>query len=1032
MESQMDQGGVSRSPERKRFKSFIATLKRNWRAKNHAYPHPRFFFDPLEKRVLLTSLQTIANFIPAPAGGGPESQLVMDGSGNLYGTTSTGGTENLGTVFEVVKNSNSITTLASFNNVNGADPLAGVVLDSNGDIFGTTTLGGDLNVNGLQGDGTIFEIKQGSGSITTLAQFNDINGQEAPYGVVIDSNGNLYGTTTPNGNESTSLCTVFEWVKSTNTITTLYTFPNPSTSALLSGVVRDADGNLYGTMASSGGAAIYEITNGSNSATTLASLPTGYTQGNLILDGNNDLFGTTILGGANSDGSLFELVKNSNSAITLASFNANGVVNPFGTLALDGSGNLYGMAYLNGTYEIFEWTAASNAIATLAPLSSAYNAQTENGLIIDGNGNLYGTAPLGGTNDNGFVFELPQNSSTITSIASFPAYQSSSPIGILAEDSHGNLFGTSLEGTIFEAPKGENTVITLAYFSGDVSYGSGYPLGVTVDEADNLYGVDPEGAQGLGGIYELVNGSNSPVTIASFNGADGSSPDYTPVFDSHGNLFGTAQTGGDNSLGTVWELLSGSNSITTLASFNGGNGASPRCGLVMDSFGNLFGTTLSGGANSDGTIFEVTPASDSITVLASFNRADGALPEGTVSLDNQGNLFVRATSGGASNHGAVVELAKGSNSITLLASFNQSDGVSYDSGVIADAYGNVYGTTTYQDQGRFGSIYEVVAGSGSITTLFSFNITASGPHGDLLIDPMGNIYGTTESGGIANAGTIFALSPSVVTARYFFYNDSAFNDDSAGGTSADLNAIAPDKTALLPGQTAAYSNLTDYSKGINGIIIDISNLPSGATLTPSDFQFATGDVNDTTTWTPLTTSPTVTLLPATGGVTPVDLTWPNGTITNTWLQVTVLADANTGLASNDVSYYGNLVGKVSDTGSPEQVTALDLTQIENNIVGVATITDPYDVNKDGSVDAEDLVITQRNSFSALRLITPTGDGPVPTAAAAATIPLAITPTVTTATTTSNAASSSSSITDEILSTNPERLASIKMRYRWFR
>jgi hypothetical protein len=243
----------------------------------------------------------------------------------------------------------------------------------------------------------------------------------------------------------------------------------------------------------------------------------------------------------------------------------------------------------------------------------------------------------------------------------------------------------------------------------------------------------------------------------------------------------------------------------------------------------------------------------------------------------------------------------------------------------------------------------------------------------------------SSAGVVSAAATQSWQMNSTIAARSIFYNDSIFNGDEAGGTANDLNAVAPDKTALLPGGTATYANMTDYSKGINGLIIEISNLPTGATLSPSDFQFATGDVNDTTTWTPLATAPTVTQYAGTGGVTDVDLTWANGTITNTWLQITVLADANTGLAANDVSYFGNLIGKVVDSGSPEQVTALDLSQIESNIVGTASITDPYDVNKDGTVDAEDLVLTQKNSFSAIRLITPTGNGPAVQIAAATTV-----------------------------------------------
>ena len=107
-------------------------------------------------------------------GANPFGGLVEDSSGNLFGTTALGGTSNDGTVFEVAAGSGTITTLASFNGTNGGSPYAGLVEDSSGNLFGTTTLGGANN------DGTVFEIAAGSGTITTLASFNGTNTGQCP------------------------------------------------------------------------------------------------------------------------------------------------------------------------------------------------------------------------------------------------------------------------------------------------------------------------------------------------------------------------------------------------------------------------------------------------------------------------------------------------------------------------------------------------------------------------------------------------------------------------------------------------------------------------------------------------------------------------------------------------------------------------------------------------------------------------------------------------------------------------------------
>ena len=115
--------------------------------------------------------------------------------------------------------------------------------------------------------------------------------------------------------------------------------------------------------------------------------------------------------------------------------------------------------------------------------------------------------------------------------------------------------------------------------------------------------------------------------------------------DSSGNLYGTASSGGASSDGTVFELVHGSNTITTLASFNGANGLNPEGTLFMDSIGNLYGTTQGGGAAGDGTVFEVAKATGTITTLASFNGSNGLHPEGSVIFDMPETCTARRTRG---------------------------------------------------------------------------------------------------------------------------------------------------------------------------------------------------------------------------------------------------------------------------------------------------------------------------------------------------------------------------------------------------
>ena len=327
-----------------------------------------------------------------------------------------------------------------------------------------------------------------------------------------------------------------------------------------------------------------------------------------------------------------------------------------------------------------EVTALENrqllALTTLASFNGS-NGNGPSGLVLDGQGNLYGTTYLGGAANDGTVFEIAKGSNTITTLASFNGSNGKGPVSLVL-DGQGNLYGTTgyggaaNDGTVFEIAKGSNTITTLASFNG--TNGS-YPYGVVLDGQGNRYGTtEVGGAANDGTVFEIAKGSNTITTLASFNGTNGSQPIGGVVLDGQGNLYGTTEWGGAANDGTVFEMAKGSNTITTLASFNGTNGSHPFAGVVLDTQGNLYGTSEDGAAANDGTVFEIAEGSNTITTLASFNGTNGNYPVANVVLDGQGNLYGTASGGGASHDGTVFEMAKGSNTITTLASFNGTNG----------------------------------------------------------------------------------------------------------------------------------------------------------------------------------------------------------------------------------------------------------------------------------------------------------------------------------------------------------------------
>jgi ELWxxDGT repeat protein len=215
-----------------------------------------------------------------------------------------------------------------------------------------------------------------------------------------------------------------------------------------------------------------------------------------------------------------------------------------------------------------------------------------------------------------------------------------------------------------------------------------------------------------------------------------------------------------------------------------------------------------------------------------------------------------------------------------------------------------------------------------------------------------------------------AAASSSVVDRRLFYNrstSSIFGD----GTGNPIHAIDSGKNALLPGQTSTFANYTNYFRGLNGLVVDMADLPGAPTA--SDFEFAVWNGISVSGFVPLTASPVVSLIPGggSGGSVRIKLEFADGAVRNTWLRVTILANANTGLVANDVFYFGNAVGDF-DTGNlagppvTVRTNATDTSAVrQNQSTGLnsAAVTNIYDLNKDGRVNATDTSLVRQNQAS---------------------------------------------------------------------
>jgi uncharacterized repeat protein (TIGR03803 family) len=266
--------------------------------------------------------------------------LALDGAGNLFGVTEYSGSSNQGTLFELAHGSHTITVLASFTGANGARPWAGLVMDAGGNLYGTTYQGG------ANGTGTLFEVPRGSNTITTLVSFTGANGTYPRDNLTMDASGNLYGTTRGGGTQG-GWGTVFEYAAATGTLTTLASFNDTGNGGMpTGGVALDGAGNLYGVENDYG--KIYEVAAGSGTATWVA-VPPGASVATPVLDGAGNLYGTSSGGGTANAGTVFMLPHGGTAVTVLANFNITNGQSPYPGLMADGSGDFFGVTNYGGS-----------------------------------------------------------------------------------------------------------------------------------------------------------------------------------------------------------------------------------------------------------------------------------------------------------------------------------------------------------------------------------------------------------------------------------------------------------------------------------------------------------------------------------------------------------------------------------------------------------------------------------------------------------------------------------------------------------
>jgi uncharacterized repeat protein (TIGR03803 family) len=682
-----------------------------------------------------TTLKTLFAFPGGGDGLAPATGLVKIGK-LVYGTTPYGGAAGRGTVFTVDPATGKESIVYSFaGGKDGAYPMASVI-GVGGTIYGTASAGG------AAGLGTVFAINASTGTETTLFSFTTASGS-TPLAALISADGALWGTASAGG--SGGYGTVFKLDPATGAETTVYAFTNGNDGANPYAALVNLKGTLYGT-ALRGGAyacgAVFAINPRKGTETNVYSFTGGddgtWPSAPLIIIGNL-LYGTASLGGAQQVGTIFSLNPASGAETTIYTF----------TLGNDG-----------GVPE--------------APL-------------INIGGILYGTTAYGGADFYGTVFRVDLSSGTETTLYTFPggSQGASPPAGLL--QAGGILLGTSpgtgingYNGSIFSINLATGVETTLhSFFGSTPQFESNSAL---IEDGTNFYGTTAEGGDSDAGSVFQIDASGKGRLLHSFTGGDDGANPSGALVKVGKLLYGATAQGGPSQGGTIFAIDPITGNETQIYAFTGGtDGGSPNGGL-LDVGGMLYGTTISGGASGDGTIFAINPATGALTTLYAFlGQADGFGPTAGL-IERHGVLYGTTKYGGYDygSQGTVFSFNPATGVETVLYTFTGDADGGWPSAALTLAGDQLYGTAQVGGNGGpiactegydagCGVVFRIDPATGAETVLYNFKNDVNGAYPTAALVAVGKtLYGATTAGGAGGLGTLFALDPKTATLQTLY------------------------------------------------------------------------------------------------------------------------------------------------------------------------------------------------------------------------------------------------------------------------
>ena len=869
-----------------------------------------------------TTLGSFTNTSGALPGSQAQTRLVLAGDGNLYGNTTAGGAGGFGTLFRVNVAAGTVTSLMSFTGtvgaVLGASPYTSLVLGSDGVMYGTTISGGANNL------GSIYSLTTG-GVFTSLASFTGgsgaVPGSSPVTNLVAGSDGYLYGTTSSSGANSAG--TIYR-CSTTGVFTTVASFtgntgafPGNYSSSM---ITQAPDGWFYGTTnlgGSYGAGVLYRFhpsgttqtlyhfggiaDGGTPSPSAVSSLNQSYrlvagSDGNLYGGNGSTIFkvhqqpaiqsiaatnvanGTATLSSSvvpNQDVATvyyeWGLTSNYGTATTPQVLSAGTTpVNVNASVSGLVTGQVYHFRLVTVTAQSTVYSPDQTFAVSGAPIviTGSWSGAGQTGISLDGYVNPLGspttywfefgettaydesTPPLDAGEGTPIVLDPetepngPQNASngiamtrvvaTIGDLAAGGTFH----VRLVAQNSFGTSYGDDQVISTFPSQPAAQVEPVFQYLATGITPAAG----LTLANDGYFYGVTSAGgAINSGTVFRMSQGGTmTPLTSfygTAGGGISGSSPQGALVQGPNGNLYGTTNTGGQLSNGTVFMITPGG-TLTTLVNFTGSAGSALGTGsvspLIVGADGNFYGCTTGGGSSSSGTVFMMTPAGV-LTTLVNFTGTSGTTlgssPRGMI-LGNDGNFYGMTSGGGTGGFGTIFKMTP-AGVLTTLVNFTGTNGSAPSGWMIQGSDGNFYGMTSTGGTGGFGTVFSMTP-TGTLTTLVQFTGTTgaalgSSPKGALVQAADGNFYGTTSTGGVGNVGTFFKMTSSGVLTTLVQFT----------GTVGTAPGSAPQGSLVIGADGSFYGtcNLAGSQNGgsvfkvtKDGVLTPLVNLMAAPTL----------------------------------------------------------------------------------------------------------------------------------------------------------------------------------------------------------